>query len=374
MAVHQAVEAFRLFTGLQADAARMRRFFESFDVLRTGLLTASSTLPTAAPASRTRLTILGLISVAVAINYLDRAVLGIAAPLIQDQFALNPAVMGVVFSAFSWTYFLGQVPSGVAARIDSVRGPFTRFRYSVGRSPRCCSRSPLGLPRSWGCVSRSDFTEAPCFPANSNVVAKWFPRTERGRAIGVYTAAEYVGLSFMSPVLFWILNRFGWRALFGVAGGIGVVAACVFAMWYRDPVDHPTVSRAELAYVAAGGGDVGSGARPVRPAQVRALFRHRQMWGLCIGQYAVYSTFVFFLTGSRPTWPPNGTWTRSGSVSSRRCRILPGSSASCSPDGGRISCSAGGPTLNTARKLPVIAGLIGHPPLPPRTTSRAIGW
>ena len=60
-----------------------------------------------------RVRILALISLAVAINYLDRAVLGIAAPSIQQQFGLNPAVRGVVFSAFSWTYFLGQVPSGV---------------------------------------------------------------------------------------------------------------------------------------------------------------------------------------------------------------------------------------------------------------------
>ena len=60
-----------------------------------------------------RVGILALISLAVAINYLDRAVLGIAAPLIQQQFALGPAVMGIVFSAFSWSYFLGQVPSGV---------------------------------------------------------------------------------------------------------------------------------------------------------------------------------------------------------------------------------------------------------------------
>ena len=63
--------------------------------------------------SRARFGILALISAAVAINYLDRAVLGIAAPSIQREYAISPALMGIVFSAFSWTYFLGQVPSGM---------------------------------------------------------------------------------------------------------------------------------------------------------------------------------------------------------------------------------------------------------------------
>jgi ACS family D-galactonate transporter-like MFS transporter len=323
------------------------------------LLTASSTLPTAAPASRTRLTILGLISVAVAINYLDRAVLGIAAPLIQDQFALNSAVMGVIFSAFSWTYFLGQVPSGVLLDRFGTRSIYSLslLGWSLAtllHSVATGFASLLGLRLALG------LTEAPCFPANSNVIAKWFPRSERGRAIGVYTAAEYVGLSFLSPILFWILNRFGWRTLFGVAGGVGVVAACVFAAWYRDPVDHPTVSRAELAYVGAGGGDVGRAA-PVRFdfGQVRTLFRHRQMWGLCIGQYAVYSTFVFFLTWF-PTylaterhmdWISVGLFTALPYVAGFFGILFAGWWSDFML--GR------GSTLNTARKLPVIAGLIG---------------
>ena len=160
--------------------------------------------------------ILALISIAVAINYLDRAVLGIAAPLIQQQFALGPAVMGIVFSAFSWSYFLGQVPSGVLLDRFSTRATYSLslFFWSLATLLHAAATgfgSLLGLRLALG------LAEAPCFPANSNVVAKWFPRGERGRAIGVYTAAEYVGLSFMSPVLFWILSRFGWRALFAAA-------------------------------------------------------------------------------------------------------------------------------------------------------------
>ena len=306
-----------------------------------------------------RVEILALISVAVAINYLDRAVLGIAAPLIQQQFALGPAVMGIVFSAFSWSYFLGQVPSGVLLDRFGTRAIYSLslLFWSLATLLHAAATgfgSLLGLRLALG------LAEAPCFPANSHVVAKWFPRGERGRAIGVYTAAEYVGLSFMSPVLFWILSRFGWRVLFAAAGGVGLAAALVFARRYRDPADHPTVSRAELEYVSAGGGNVSKAA----PAgfdlgQIRALFRHRQMWGLCIGQYAVYSTFVFFLTWF-PTYlatERHMDWIRVGIFTA--LPYIAGFFGILFAGWWSDLMLARGRALNTARKLPVIAGLVG---------------
>ena len=306
-----------------------------------------------------RIGILALISLAVAINYLDRAVLGIAAPLIQQQFALSPAVMGIVFSAFSWSYFLGQVPSGVL--LDRFG---TRAIYSLSllgwSLATLLHAAATGVGSLVGLRLALGLAEAPCFPANSNVVAKWFPRSERGRAIGVYTAAEYVGLSFMSPVLFWILNSFGWRALFVAAGGVGVAVALVFATRYRDPADHPTVSRAELEYVAAGGGDVGKPAPAgFALSQIRALFRHRQMWGLCIGQYAVYSTFVFFLTWF-PTYlatERHMDWIRVGIFTA--LPYIAGFFGILFAGWWSDLMLARGGTLNTARKLPVIAGLVG---------------
>jgi len=164
----------------------------------------------------------------------------------------------------------------------------------------------------------------------------------------------------MSPALFWILSRFGWRALFGAAGGIGVAAAFVFARQYRDPADHPTVSGSELAYVAAGGGDVGRTAPAgFKPGQVRELFRHRQMWGLCIGQYAVYSTFVFFLTWF-PTYlatERHMDWIRVGIFTA--LPYIAGFFGILFAGWWSDLMLAGGTTLNVARKLPVIAGLVG---------------
>ena len=142
-----------------------------------------STSPSAPMRSHARWGILALISLAVTINYLDRAVLGIAAPGIQRQYAISPSLMGIVFSAFSWTYFLGQIPSGVL--LDRFG---TRVIYSLsllGWSLATLLHAAVtGVASLLGLRFALGLAEAPCFPANSQVVAMWFPRAERGRAIG----------------------------------------------------------------------------------------------------------------------------------------------------------------------------------------------
>ena len=75
-----------------------------------------------APSSNWRWLVLALLATGTMINYLDRTVLGIAAPSLSKDFGLSPAVMGVLLSAFSWAYVAGQIPGGfcwTALAIDS---------------------------------------------------------------------------------------------------------------------------------------------------------------------------------------------------------------------------------------------------------------
>lgn len=63
--------------------------------------------------SRARIVILLLLSIGTMINYLDRTILGIVAPQLTRELAIDPAMMGIVFSAFAWTYALAQIPGGM---------------------------------------------------------------------------------------------------------------------------------------------------------------------------------------------------------------------------------------------------------------------
>src|SRR6202790_3203515 len=51
----------------------------------------------------------------ITINYIDRASLSVAMPLISKEFNLDAATQGFILSSFFWTYAFMQVPGGMLA-------------------------------------------------------------------------------------------------------------------------------------------------------------------------------------------------------------------------------------------------------------------
>lgn len=309
--------------------------------------------------SRARLGILALIATGTLINYLDRTILGIAAPALTRDLGIDAAVMGVVFSAFSWSYAASQVPGGVF--LDRF-GTRLTYALSVGFWSlfTLLHAMATGLAGLLGLRLALGVAESPCFPANSRVVATWFPRSERAFATGVYTVGEYIGLAFLSPVLFWLLAHHGWRSLFLVCGGLGLAFVLVWLFGYREPQDHPKANAAELEVIRQGGGMVSSTAKgaPFEWSKAGALLRYRQMWGICLGQFAGNSTLVFFLT-----WFPTylATERQMDYLKIGFFAILPFIAASVGVlFGGWWSDGMlrRGKSPNVARKLPVITGLL----------------
>lgn len=319
-------------------------------------MTNSSPRPT-----RARFVVLTLLAIGTMINYLDRTVLGIAAPSLTQELGLSAAVMGIVFSAFSWTYAAAQIPGGIfldrfGSRLTyflsvSVWSLFTLLQgLATGLYSLLFYRFGLGV------------SEAPCFPTNSRVVTTWFPQQERARATGVYTVGEYLGLACFAPFLFWLMGAFSWRAPFVVVGVAGIVFAFVWWKMYREPHESTTVNQAELDHIAAGGGLAPAGTRAATSfswARVRALLRFRQMWGACLGQFGGNSTLVFFLT-----WFPTylATERHMGWIKIGFFSVMPFVAAAVGVMfGGWLSDELLKRTgsANIARKLPIIAGLLG---------------
>ncbi len=311
--------------------------------------------------SRTRFVILALLAVGTMINYLDRTVLGIAAPTMTKELGIDAAVMGIVFSAFSWTYALAQIPGGIF--LDRFGSKVTYFLaltfwsiftllqgFAVGLKSLLLFRFGLGV------------SEAPCFPVNSRVVATWFPQQERARATGIYTVGEYLGLACFAPALFWIMGNFGWRALFIVVGVVGIVFGIVWWLFYREPHDSKTVNQAELDYIAAGGGLEPAGGQQTLAfswSNVGKLLKRRQIAGACLGQFAGNTTLVFFLT-----WFPTylATERHMGWLKVGFFAVMPFLAAAVGVMfGGWVSDLLLKRTgsANIARKLPIIFGLLG---------------
>ncbi|GAB3628769.1 D-galactonate transporter [Pandoraea terrae] len=311
--------------------------------------------------SNARYKILALLAIGTMINYLDRTVLGVAAPQLTKELGIGAAVMGIVFSMFSWSYVLAQVPGGIV--LDRFGSKLTYYLSMTFWSLFTLTHGLVtGLGGLIACRLGLGLAEAPCFPVNSRVVATWFPQTERAMATGTYTVGEYIGLAFFSPVLFAIAGAFGWRALFITVGVVGVLFGLVWWRCYREPQDHPGANAAELAYIQRD-----EPATPVAAAErqpfswktVGKLIRRRQLLGICIGQFAGNSTLVFFLT-----WFPTylATERHMGWLKIGFFAILPFIAASVGVMfGGSFSdwLLRRGRSANVARKLPIIAGLLG---------------
>jgi ACS family D-galactonate transporter-like MFS transporter len=307
---------------------------------------------------RVRLGILVLITLATMLNYLDRSVMGVAKPALTAELGIDAVTMGFIFSAFSWTYALAQVPGGAVLDKLGVRLTYAAslVLWSVATLAHGLMTSVTGLLSARLALG---LAEAPCYPSNSRILNSWFPQSERARATGVYSVGQYVGLGFMLPVLAWIVANWGWRSLFYIVGGLGIVFGLVFWALYRDPHEHKRVGQAELDLIAAGGG---STAKPIPVpftlANIGKLLSKRQIAGASVGQFCSNSTLVFFLT-----WFPSYladergmTFIKAGWMAS-----LPYIAASVGVLLGgfvsdRIIRSTGNATLG--RKLPIIAGLL----------------
>ncbi|HSC16157.1 MAG TPA: MFS transporter [Gammaproteobacteria bacterium] len=308
--------------------------------------------------TRARFGVLALITFATMLNYVDRSVMGVAQPSLVRELAISPELMGLIFSAFSWTYAFAQIPGGLVLDRLGARLTYTLSlgSWSLATMLHGFMSSVTGL---FSARLALGLAEAPCFPTNSRILSTWFPQTERARANSVYAVGQYVGLGFMIPVLTYIVAAFGWRALFFIFGALGVVYAVIWHAAYREPHESRRANEAELGYIASGGGlaDQGNGF-VLSWAAVRQLLRTRQILGASIGQFCGNSTLVFFLT-----WFPSYLatergmdWLRSGFAAS-----LPYIAASVGVlVGGALSDGiirrTGSATLG--RKGPIVAGLL----------------
>ncbi|MGH8780977.1 MFS transporter [Paraburkholderia sp.] len=248
--------------------------------------------------------LLAMLFITVVITYLDRSNLSIAATSIGRELQLSPAELGLVFSAFGWSYALLQIPGGML--VDRTR-------------PRLMMAAIVGL---WSLATilqgfASAFAvllslrvllgvlEAPAYPTLNRVVTTWFPDSERARAIAIYTSGQYVGLAFLTPALVLTQEHFGWHGVFVLTGAVGLLWAFVWYALYREPGAAPGINQQELDTIRAGGGLVelgesngprSKGRRRYTAADWRAVLGNRRLWGVYVGQIAVTSTLWFFLT------------------------------------------------------------------------------
>ncbi len=239
----------------------------------------------------------GIIFVLVVINMTDRTTLSIAMPTIAKEFAIAPALQGVLLSAFFWSYALLQVPGGwlidrfgprrLIAGSTLLWGLFQAIAgLATGSFTLLLSRFGLGV------------AEAPMFPAGAKLSALWLAAEERGRGAVAMDSGGPLGAAFGGiAISFLILSLHSWRLAFIVAGLITMVLGFVAWRYLRDDAaNHPKVNAAELAWIRGTDSHTKVAAAIVAPRKVAP----RSLAGLLIGRMAW--TMIYF---GLLTWGPS---------------------------------------------------------------------
>ncbi|WP_216856273.1 MFS transporter [Acidisphaera sp. S103] len=289
------------------------------------------------------------------VNYLDRATLSVANPLIREDLGLNVAQMGILLSAFLWAYAFSQLPAG--ALVDRV-GP--RWLLGIGLMVWSGAQIVAGTVSNIGqfAIARVflGMGESPQFTSGVRVVRDWFNVRERAFGIGLVNTSPFIGQAIAPPLLTAMMLGFGWRWMFIVMGGAGMAVAVVWVALFREP-RKLALEPEERAYLTEG--DPPQVTAPITFAQWRHLFAFRSTWGLIGGCFGLgYCTWLY------------GTWLPGYLEIERHMSIRATGYVASIPFALAVLGAAGGGLLAdrlvrrgvspvNSRKVPLVFGMIG---------------
>jgi MFS family permease len=237
----------------------------------------------AAPATDPRATfeqwrILAMLVVCILVNYLDRGNLSVAATDLKRDLGLSAEGMGILFSAFSWTYVFFLLGTGwLLDRFDVYRvlavGFFIMSASTAltalvhGFTPLVVLRLGVGMG---GSVA---------FPAFSKILASDYREAQRGKANAAIDAGTKTAPAIGLLLGGLIIVHYGWRALFAI---LGLGAMLWIPLWFRwRPKAHV----------------VQAAAAPAGPApSMLELLGQRPVWGSFFGLFCLNSAWYFLIT------------------------------------------------------------------------------
>ena len=231
-------------------------------------------VPTASLSAQTRRIVL-LLTAAVFINYFDRGNLAIASPLLQQELALSNSELGVLFSAFFWTYAPLQPLAGwLAQRFD------VRYVLGTGLTLWALATALTGLASSFSVLLvlrvLLGIGESVAYPCNAKFLGQRVAAHERGRANGLIAIGQSLGPTSGTLIGGFVMAHYGWRPAFIV---FGICSLAWLIPWRAATRDGNT------AVTAAG----------AKPLNYRQLLRERSLWGTSLGHFCGNYAYYFML-------------------------------------------------------------------------------
>ncbi len=204
--------------------------------------------------SKYRYRILALLFMATTINYMDRSIIGVLAPTLQDHvFHWTNTEYGYINIAFMIAYAIGMLVMG---------GVIDKFGTKIGYTISIAiwsffSMTHALVTRSMGWIGFAiarfglGIGEAGNFPACIKTVAEWFPKKERALATGIFNAGTNVGATLMPLIipLFVLNDGTHWHFAFFITFGLSIIWLILWWRTYKLPENHSKVSKKELQYI-----------------------------------------------------------------------------------------------------------------------------
>jgi MFS family permease len=235
------------------------------------------------------------------INYIDRVTLSFAATPIAHEFDLSPVTLGYLFSSFLWSYTLCLIPMGMFVdRFGAKR--VAGFGIGIWSLATATTGLVWSFPSLLATRLVMGAGEASSNPAGARVIRQWVPAGERGQLNAVFNSGSYAGPALCALVAGPIMAILGWRALFFLAAGIGLMWLVCWLVWFERPEDSRWLGDAERQKILAerGAGKADLDASAPKAGLLKMLGSGPALWGLALTQCCnVYSQYLFL------TWLPS---------------------------------------------------------------------
>jgi ACS family hexuronate transporter-like MFS transporter len=244
--------------------------------------------PPAASVGRFRWVIVALLFAATAINYVDRQMIGLLKPTLEQEFGWSETTYADIVFYFQLAYAIGYIVFGhVVDRVGARFGYAIAFIiWTVAHMLHGAARSAFGFAAVRFLLG---IGESGNFPAGIKAVTEWFPKKERAFATGVFNAGANVGAVITPLIVPVLVLSYGWRAAFVITGLGSMIWLVAWLAIYRRPRESKYVSEAEIAYIESDPADITANVPWAR------LLRLKQTWAFAIGKFLTDPIWWMFL-------------------------------------------------------------------------------
>jgi MFS transporter, ACS family, hexuronate transporter len=267
-----------------------------------------------------RWTICALLFFATTVNYLDRQVLSLLKPTLEEKWGWTNSDYANIAAAFQFTYAISMLFAGrIIDKMGTKKGyAWAIVIWSVGAIIHALA-IPMGeglatIVGWFGIISVHvsvlgfilaravlAFGESGNFPAAIKATAEYFPKKERSFATGIFNSGANVGAILAPLTVPWIAENWGWESAFIIIGAVGFLWLIFWLMFYEKPEEQKRLSAAELSYINSGEdrpADL-TGVHPAAEISEKVswtkLLAYKQTWAFTFGKFMTDGVWWFFL-------------------------------------------------------------------------------